>query len=244
MLNRNFQRTIRKINRFTINIGSWVSIANGSREFLMKKSNPGVVKNWWENISTYLLLHCNRSFLREVDGLQNSQVTVVITSTASKNNEYLRSRIIPSIRTWMKDFINVFVIIEDTTEVRFNFRHCKFFDSQNFTSYNCPNEINYILTRTCTSEYYIGNGERTWKQYLGRSSTDISISCVFKGRGICCKNDDVINFLVEHPNLFAHSQFVIVADDDVYFRGDQMLRWLAAVARFDTTTPSSPLLPE
>ena len=61
----------------------------------------------------------------------------------------------------------------------------------------------------------------------------INFSMAITGKGICCKNDDVINFLVEHPNLFSHSQFVIVADDDVYFRGDQMLRWLAAVARFD-----------
>eukprot|EP01036_Dinobryon_divergens_P033772 gene33772-43641_t len=148
----------------------------------------------------------SRSHLKEVDGLLNSQVTVVITSTAVRTNEYLRSRIVPSIRTWMKDFVNVYVIIEDTTEVRFDFRHCKFFDSPHFTSFSCPNEIKYILTRKCTSDYYIG-------------------------KGICCKNDDAINFLVEHPNLFSHSQFVIVGDDDVYFRGDQMLRWLAAVAR-------------
>lgn len=67
---------------------------------------------------------------------------------------------------------------------------------------------------------------------------DNKIKFIFRfitGKGICCKNDDAINFLVEHPNLFSHSQFVIVADDDVYFRGDQMLRWLATVARCDIT---------
>ena len=132
----------------------------------------------------------------------------------------------------MKDFVNVYVIIEDTTEVRFDFRHCKFFDSPHFTSFSCPNEIKYILTRKCTSDYYIGNDI-----FSLELSLIIIIKCIFrwqpKGKGICCMNDDAINFLVEHPNLFSHSQFVIVADDDVYFRGDQMLRWLAAVARFD-----------
>ena len=98
-----------------------------------------------------------RHFYKEVNGLQNSEVAVMITSTGSRTNEYLRSRIVPSIRTWMKDFVNVYVILEDTTDIRFAFRHCKFLDSPRFIAFSCPNEIKYILTRSCTNEYYIGN---------------------------------------------------------------------------------------
>lgn len=138
-------------------------MVNGNRLFSMRNSNPGKVVILFEysyRVNRLLFVLCiqfNRSHWKEVDGLQNSQVTVVITSTAVRTNEYLRSRIVPSIRTWMKDFVNVYVIIEDTTEVRFDFRHCKFFDSPHFTSFSCPNEIKYILTRKCTSDYYIGN---------------------------------------------------------------------------------------
>ena len=50
------------------------------------------------------------------------------------------------------------------------------------------------------------------------------------GRGICCKNDEALNYFGDHPTLFSHIKFFIIADDDVYFRGDQMLRWLSIVA--------------
>lgn len=53
--------------------------------------------------------------LEKIDGLANADVSVVITSTENVEKIYLRSRIIPSARTWMRYFTNVFVVIDDST---------------------------------------------------------------------------------------------------------------------------------
>lgn len=55
----------------------------------------------------------------KIDGLANADVSVVITSTENFGKIYLRSRVIPSSRTWMRYFTNVFVVIDDTTDIRF-----------------------------------------------------------------------------------------------------------------------------
>jgi hypothetical protein len=66
-------------------------------------------------------------------------------------------------------------------------------------------EPTYVLTRECSNTYYHADG-------------------------ICCKLDEVINFVAnENSELFAHTKFLVEADDDVYFRPDQVMRYLAAV---------------
>ena len=133
------------------------------------------------------------------------------------------------MRTWMKMFANVFVIIEgldsvyllicpvflpvsifcdieiDTFAVRYSMRHCVISDFIFYTSFDCPNEPTFILSRNCTNEYYGANGP-------------------------CCKVDDGINYLVnDRPKLFEHIKFILHCDDDEYWRADQTLKWLAAV---------------
>jgi hypothetical protein len=61
------------------------------------------------------------------------------------------------------------------------------------------------LTRHCTDEYY------GWK-------------------GPCCKVDEMFNYIInENPELFAQTKYLLHADDDTYFRADQILRYLAAI---------------
>jgi hypothetical protein len=52
--------------------------------------------------------------LETVDGLNNNDVVIMITSSYNRKTTsfQMRSRIIPSARTWMQMFANVFVIIE------------------------------------------------------------------------------------------------------------------------------------
>lgn len=52
------------------------------------------------------------SVLAEVNGLKNTEVAVFITSSTNGNDHFLWDRIIPSSRTWMRLFANVFVIVE------------------------------------------------------------------------------------------------------------------------------------
>jgi hypothetical protein len=44
-----------------------------------------------------------RARLKEVEGLRNEEVVVFITSTFKKHGIYLRDRVIPSSRTWMRE---------------------------------------------------------------------------------------------------------------------------------------------
>jgi hypothetical protein len=91
-----------------------------------------------------------RKKLEIVDGLRNQEVAVFITSTGAKHGVYLRDRIMPSSRTWMRQLYNIYVILEDTFELRHSFRHCKRQDAYNTTQtyFICPNEEPiYLLTR-------------------------------------------------------------------------------------------------
>ena len=84
-------------------------------------------------------------------------------------------------------------------------RNCVMVDYALYTTFACHNEPLYLLSRTCTDDYY-------------------------GAAGPCCKVDDAINYLVNiRIELFAHTKFVLHCDDDMYWRVDQVLRWLAAV---------------
>jgi hypothetical protein len=64
-----------------------------------------------------------------------------------------------------------------------------------------------VLSRNCTSEYYVANG-------------------------ICCKVDDTINYLVNvRPDFFSGIKYMLHSDDDTYWRPDQVMRWLASVEK-------------
>ena len=104
-------------------------------------------------------------------------------------------------------FANVYTIVEDNFAIRYALRQCHHRDFKDYTIFECHNEPNYLLTRKCSDEYY-GH------------------------KGPCCKVDDMINYLVnENTELFKNIKFLLHADDDTYFRADQVLRWLAAVEK-------------
>jgi len=107
----------------------------------------------------------------------------------------------------MRLFANVVVIIEDTFEIRFSMRHCQAIEHPGYTAFSCHNEPLYVMSRKCSNAYYIA-------------------------AGICCKVDEAINYMVNiRKDLFKDIKYFLLADDDVYWRPDQTLRWLAAVEK-------------
>jgi hypothetical protein len=89
--------------------------------------------------------------------------------------------------------------------MRYSLRHCLNREYPSYTLFECPGETNYLLTRKCSSEYY------SWK-------------------GPCCKVDEMINFLGnENPQLFKRMKYLMLADDDTFFRPFQLMKWLAAI---------------
>lgn len=89
--------------------------------------------------------------------------------------------------------------------IRFALRHCHHHEYPHYTIFECHNEVNYLLTRHCTQEYYVF-------------------------RGPCCKIDEAFDYLTnENPELFAAIKWVIQTDDDTFVRADETMRFLAAV---------------
>ena len=84
----------------------------------------------------------------------SKHIGIIVTSTVRSEIDhsiYLRSRVIPSARTWMKSFRHVFVILEDTSNIRFSLRHCKRTEhTHKYTSFSCPHEPIYVLSRVCS----------------------------------------------------------------------------------------------
>lgn len=84
-------------------------------------------------------------------------------------------------------------------------RTCEITEHDLYTTFKCHNEPLYLLSRVCTSDYY-------------------------GARGPCCKVDDAVNYLVNiRQDLFKNVKFMLHCDDDMYWRPDQVFRWLAAV---------------
>jgi hypothetical protein len=61
--------------------------------------------------------HNNHKMLHEVDGLKNSEIVYIITSTTNNNEIFLWDRVIPSARTWMRHAVHVYVVVEGNNEV-------------------------------------------------------------------------------------------------------------------------------
>lgn len=135
-----------------------------------------------------------------MESLNYGEVIMLVTST----NEYFRHRVIPATRTWMKQFVHVFVIFEDTLDIRFQLRFCNHKDYDDFvTAFKCDNEPIYILSRQCTSDYAFS-------------------------QGICFKVDVLFHFIMKYKQkLFNQMKFITLSDDDTYWRADQFLYWLS-----------------
>lgn len=89
--------------------------------------------------------------------------------------------------------------------MRFALRHCEMVDYPQYTTFTCHNEPTYLLSRKCNNDYY-------------------------GAAGPCCKVDDAINFIVNvRPDFFAQIKFMLHCDDDMYWRPEQVFRWLASV---------------
>ena len=144
--------------------------------------------------------------MRTVNGLKNNNVAFMLISSFVDNGRLYRQRIIPAARTWMRLAANVFVIIEDTIDARMAFRNCPHLDRNNMTSFHCHNEPVVVLSKVCSSN---------------PSTSD----------GICCKVDELVNYLVNvQTELFnQHIKFALVCDDDSYWRVDRVLQWLSWV---------------
>ena len=70
------------------------------------------------NVSQLAVTSHNNVKPAAADRLANDEIVMIVRSTYKKHGMYMRDRIIPSSRTWMRGLINVFVILEDTFEVR------------------------------------------------------------------------------------------------------------------------------
>jgi hypothetical protein len=102
-------------------------------------------------------------------------------------------------------FKNTYAIVEDNFMIRFALRHCLHREYSDYSTFECHGEPTYLLTRKCSAEYYV------W-------------------RGPCCKVDEMLNFIGnESPELFASLKYLLLADDDTFFRADQTMKWLASI---------------
>ncbi len=98
-------------------------------------------------------------------------------------------------------------LLTDSSSIRFQLRHCELVEFGLLTTFSCLHEPTYVLTSACSDEYYFA-------------------------AGICCKFDESINFVANaFPELFARTKYLIESDDDVYWRVDQLMKWLGAVER-------------
>jgi hypothetical protein len=157
------------------------------------------------------------------DVLRLDQIAALVTSTAGKNGLFLRSRIIPAARTWMRNlssYDRVYVLLEDTFAVRFMLRHCVRREGPRNTYFACPeNEPVYVLTRRCTEEYYAA-------------------------ASACCKVEEGLAFLLAaQPHVLKRLQFLLVGDDDTFWRVDQVHYTTRASERALPAVPSSLVLP-
>lgn len=148
--------------------------------------------HWNEDIIDY---HVQKN------NLSNSQVVISITTSF----KLYRNRIIPSMRTWMKFFPKVFIVLEDTRSTRIENRHCRFFEHDEVTSVKCPKEPMYILTRNCSDDYYVADG-------------------------ICCKYDSLITYLTKYRlALLERTKYFLFIDDDTYLRSAVVFDWLSLI---------------
>jgi hypothetical protein len=143
--------------------------------------------------------------IEEIDGVRNKEIASIIFTTSSQGQSYLWERIIPSSITWMKYFANKFVVIEDSILMRFALRHCHNHETLNYSSFQCNGEATYILSRTCNDQYYGADGP-------------------------CCKVDVAFDYLInESPKLFKNIKYVVHSDDDLYWRVDQLMRFISYI---------------
>lgn len=166
-----------------------------SPEFPMEKCNIH-----YHNHSHYDNILADKFYLRENDKLNSNEVVMLVISAG----KYLRSRVIPAIRTWMRLFPTVFVLLEDSPNIRFQMRFCIQKDYDDImTSFKCHGEPTYLLTRQCVADYF---------------------------ESLCCRTDVLLYFIKTYLNdVYDQMKYVTLADDDIYWRADTLLSWLYLV---------------
>jgi hypothetical protein len=94
------------------------------------------------------------------------------------------------------------VVVEDTAVTRMMLRYCHMADGLLYTTFDCPGEATYLLTRNCTEQYYVAIG-------------------------ICCKVDSALDYLIyDNLELYKKIEYAFVIDDDEFIRLDQLFRWI------------------
>jgi hypothetical protein len=104
-------------------------------------------------------------------------------------------------------FCLLLFLLLDTFDMRFSLRHCHVKDYHNFTTFTCHHEPTYLLARHCNDDYY-------------------------GYKGLCCKIDSLFNFLMNEPDnteFFKKIKYVFQADDDLFIRVDQFLKWISLI---------------
>lgn len=93
----------------------------------------------------------------------------------------------------------------DTFQARYMMRHCKIRETPHFTSFDCPHEPTYILSRKC-------------------------LPTQGGGPGPCCKVDELFTYLImDRPDVYSHIKWAFHCDDDTFFRIDQVMRYFAKI---------------
>ena len=49
-----------------------------------------------------------------------------------------------------------------------------------------------------------------------------------EGGGLCCKVDELINYVIQ-SDMYKNLKFVLVGDDDYFYRVDRILLWLSYI---------------
>lgn len=190
---------------------STLAVANSDSSFNISRLRRRLsdLQNFTAGVAQYITHHHHHSlrssFLPDLPNLKNEEVIFLISSTSKNKNEWLRERIIPAARTWMREFRSVFVLVEDSFDTRFSMRFCDRLETEHYTSFSCQNEPTYVLSRTCSNEYY-------------------------GSAGPCCKVDSLFNYVAnDRPDLFSKMKYAFHADDDTFFRGAMIMKWLQQV---------------
>lgn len=155
--------------------------------------------------------------LKHINGMRSSDLAfLLISSWVDKQGGNYYRRILPGMHTWMRlvPSSNVFILVEDNEVTRHALQECPSTTDALFTSYTCPKEPTFILSRTCDNS--------------GHNQGDY--------RGLCCKIDDLVSFLVHsRPATFHKIKYSFIADEDYFFRVDRVLAWLGHIDKSNHT---------
>ncbi len=61
------------------------------------------------------------------------------------------------------------------------------------------------------------------------NTNNIVLHSATSGDGICCKVDELFNYLLKRKEIYHNIKYAIVGDDDYYFRVDRVMEWLSYI---------------